>query len=98
MLAARQIERARIHMSFPACRSVTEMQRDWCLNARWAGIARPYPAEEVERLRGTVLVEHSRARLGADMLWRYIRDMPFVIALGALTGNQAMQQVRAERI
>ena len=39
-------------MSFPACRSVTELQRDWCLNARWAGIARPYPAEEVERLRG----------------------------------------------
>jgi isocitrate lyase len=82
-------------MSFPACRSVTELQRDWCLNARWAGVARPYPAEEVERLRGTVLVEHSLARHGAEKLWRYIREKPFVNALGALTGNQAMQQVRA---
>jgi isocitrate lyase len=82
-------------MSFPACRSVTELQRDWCLNARWAGIARPYPAEEVERLRGTVLVEHTLARLGAEKLWRYVREKPFVNALGALTGNQAMQQVRA---
>ena len=82
-------------MSFPASRSLTELQRDWCLNARWAGIARPYPAEEVERLRGTVLVEHSLARLGAEKLWRYVREKPFVNALGALTGNQAMQQVRA---
>src|SRR6478752_7034778 len=82
-------------MTFPACRSVTELQRDWCLNARWAGVARPYPAEEVERLRGTVLVEHSLARLGAEKLWRYVREKPFVNALGALTGNQAMQQVKA---
>jgi isocitrate lyase len=82
-------------MSFPASRSVTELQRDWCLNARWAGVARPYPAEEVERLRGTVLVEHTLARLGAEKLWSYIREKPFVNALGALTGNQAMQQVRA---
>jgi isocitrate lyase len=58
-------------------------------------VARPYPAEEVESLRGTVLVEHTLARLGAEKLWRYVREKPFVNALGALTGNQAMQQVRA---
>jgi isocitrate lyase len=76
-------------------RSIVELKRDWCLNARWAGISRPYSAEDVTRLRGTVFVEHSLARLGAEKLWQYIREKPFVNALGALTGNQAMQQVRA---
>jgi len=76
-------------------RSIVELKRDWCLNARWAGITRPYSAEDVTRLRGTVFVEHSLARLGAEKLWQYIREKPFVNALGALTGNQAMQQVRA---
>jgi isocitrate lyase len=71
------------------------MQRDWNHNSRWAGITRPYPPEEVERLRGTVHIEHSLARLGAEKLWRYVNEKPFVNALGALTGNQAMQQVRA---
>jgi len=76
-------------------RSNVELKRDWCLNARWAGITRPYSAEDVTRLRGTVFVEHSLGRLGAEKLWQYIREKPFVNALGALTGNQAMQQVRA---
>jgi isocitrate lyase len=75
--------------------SAAELRRDWSQNARWAGIVRPYPAEEVERLRGTVHIEHSLARLGAEKLWRYVHEKPFVNALGALTGNQAMQQVRA---
>jgi isocitrate lyase len=76
-------------------RSAAELRREWTHDTRWAGIARPYPAEEVERLRGTVHIEHSLARLGAEKLWRYVHEKPFVNALGALTGNQAMQQVRA---
>src|SRR4051794_40146502 len=75
--------------------SASDLTRLWAKDARWAGIKRPYAAEEVVRLRGTVHVEHSLARLGAEKLWRYVHEKPFVNALGALTGNQAMQQVRA---
>ncbi|MCX7041838.1 MAG: isocitrate lyase [Gammaproteobacteria bacterium] len=72
-----------------------QLKADWATNPRWAGIERGYPAEEVVRLRGTVAIEHSLARLGADKLWKYLGEKPFVNALGALTGNQAMQQVKA---
>jgi isocitrate lyase len=75
--------------------SAADLRRAWTNDARWAGIQRPYSAEQVVRLRGTVHVEHSLARLGAEKLWRYVHEKPFVNALGALTGNQAMQQVRA---
>ena len=68
---------------------------EWSNNARWKGITRPYSAEEVVRLRGTVAVEHSLARRGAERLWRDLHNEPFVNALGAMTGNQAMQQVKA---
>jgi isocitrate lyase len=71
------------------------LARDWRDNPRWKGITRPYQAEDVVRLRGSVHVEHSIARLTAEKLWRYLHEKPFVNALGALTGNQAMQQVRA---
>ncbi len=64
-------------------------------NPRWKGVTRAYKAEDVVRLRGTVHVEHTLARLGAEKLWRYVNEKPFVNALGALTGNQAMQQVKA---
>ena len=64
-------------------------------NPRWAGITRPYTAEDVVRLRGTVPVEHSLAQLGAEKLWNSLHSEDFVNALGALTGNQAMQQVKA---
>ncbi|NEL41595.1 MAG: isocitrate lyase, partial [Xanthomonas perforans] len=67
----------------------------WASNPRWAGITRNYTAADVVRLRGTVHVEHSLARLGADKLWNALHATPFVNALGALTGNQAMQQVKA---
>jgi isocitrate lyase len=76
-------------------RSAEQLRHDWTHEARWAGVKRGYEAEEVVRLRGTVPVEHSLARLGAEKLWGYLQDKPFVNALGALTGNQAMQQVRA---
>jgi isocitrate lyase len=72
-----------------------ELQRDWNENPRWRGITRAYGAEDVVRLRGTVAVEHSLARLGAEKLWKSLQAEDFVNALGALTGNQAMQQVKA---
>jgi len=71
------------------------IERDWKTNPRWQGVTRPYKAADVVRLRGSVIVEYSLARLGAEKLWRYLHEKPFVNALGALTGNQAMQQVRA---
>lgn len=75
--------------------SAEELSRSWAEEPRWKGVARPYSAEEVVRLRGTVEVEYSLARQGAEKLWRYIHEKDFVNALGALTGNQAMQQVKA---
>jgi isocitrate lyase len=72
-----------------------QLALDWANNARWNGVKRTYSAEDVVRLRGTVHVEHSLARRGAERLWRSLHDEPFVNALGALTGNQAMQQVKA---
>jgi isocitrate lyase len=65
------------------------------IRGRWEGITRPYSAEDVERLRGTVHVEHSLARLGATRLWNLLQTQDYVAALGALTGNQAVQQVKA---
>ncbi|MFZ9478468.1 MAG: isocitrate lyase [Steroidobacteraceae bacterium] len=76
-------------------RTAQQLERDWQDNPRWRGVTRGYTAADVVRLRGTVRIEHSLARLGAEKLWRNMAAMPFVNALGALTGNQAMQQVRA---
>ena len=72
-----------------------ELRRHWREAPRWRGVRRAYDPEDVVRLRGTIAVEHSIARLTADKLWRYLSERPFVNALGALTGNQAMQQVKA---
>jgi len=72
-----------------------ELRRSWRDSPRWRGIRRGYDAADVVRLRGTIPVEHSIARLTAEKLWRYLHEKPFVNALGALTGNQAMQQVKA---
>ena len=72
-----------------------QIRLDWTNNPRWSGICRNYSAEDVVRLRGTVQVEHSLARLGAEKLWASLHREDFVNALGALTGNQAMQQVKA---
>ena len=76
-------------------RSAADLTRDWQNNPRWKGVERGYAAADVVRLRGTAHVEHSIARLTSEKLWRYVNDKPFVNALGALTGNQAMQQVKA---
>ena len=71
------------------------MARDWETNPRWRGITRPYSANEVERLRGSIAVEHTLARLGAERLWELLQQESYVNALGAMTGNQAVQQVKA---
>ena len=62
---------------------------------RWEGIERPYTADDVARLRGSIRIEHTLARLGAERLWMLMKERPFVRSLGALTGNQAVQQVKA---
>ncbi len=75
-----------------------ELQRirnEWAGDLRWRGVKRGYTAEDVYRLRGSLHVEHTLARKGAEKLWRLMQERPFVNSLGALTGNQAMQQVRA---
>jgi isocitrate lyase len=72
-----------------------ELERRWDREDRWKGIERPYAGNDVVRLRGSVHVEHTLARLGAERLWSLLHSEPFVAALGALTGNQAVQQVRA---
>jgi isocitrate lyase len=72
-----------------------DLRRAWRDSPRWRDVRRAYDASDVVRLRGTIPVEHSIARLTAEKLWRYLNERPFVNALGALTGNQAMQQVKA---
>jgi isocitrate lyase len=68
---------------------------EWKNNPRWGGIERPYTADDVLRLRGSVHIEHTLARLGAERLWELLQTEPYVHSLGALTGNQAVQQVQA---
>ena len=75
--------------------AIAEIRRNWNSNPRWQGVQRPYSAEDVYRLRGTVQIEYSLARRGAEKLWKLVNEEAFVSALGALTGNQAMQQVKA---
>ena len=71
-----------------------ELAGEWG-SERWEGIERPYSAEDVARLRGSVKIEYTLARMGAERLWGLMREEPYVNALGALTGNQAVQQVKA---
>lgn len=76
-------------------KNASELKKYWDENPRWKGIKRNYTAEEVTRLRGSVEIEYSLARLGSEKLWKLMHNEDYVNALGALTGNQAMQQVRA---
>jgi len=73
---------------------VAQIEEYWN-SPRFEGIERPFSAEDVARLRGSVQIEHTLARMGAERLWQLMNERPFVRALGALTGNQAMQQVKA---
>ncbi len=74
---------------------IAELKKQWAENPRWANTTRPYSAEDVVRLRGSVQIEHTLARRGAEKLWKMVNEQPFVNSLGAMSGNQAMQQVRA---
>jgi isocitrate lyase len=85
------LEHVMKNRQFEICR----LKKDWAENTRWSGITRGYSAEEVVRLRGSVPVEHTLARRGATRLWELLHSEPFVNSLGAMTGNQAMQQVKA---
>src|SRR3982751_2803531 len=70
-------------------------QNNWESDLRWHGVTCPYTEADVDRLRGTMHIEHTLARRGAERLWDLLQTNPYVPALGALTGNQAVQQVRA---
>ena len=74
---------------------IEKLQESWELDTRWKGITRPYSAEDVIRLRGSIDIEHTLARRGAEKLWASLHTEDYINALGALTGNQAMQQVKA---
>jgi isocitrate lyase len=71
------------------------LQHDWDTNSRWNGIVRSYTADEVVRLRGSLLIEHTFAQKGAAKFWKLLQDEPFIRSLGAITGGMAMQQVKA---
>src|SRR5215216_3036170 len=75
--------------------AIQAIKEDWEENPRWHGVKRDYTAEDVHRLRGSMLIEHTVACRGAEKLWRLLTTRPYVHTLGALTGNQAMQQVKA---
>jgi isocitrate lyase len=75
--------------------TASEMLARWSSDARWAGVDRPYTAADVVRLRGSIAIEHTLARVGAQRLWKLLNEEPYIPALGALTGNQAVQQVQA---
>src|ERR1700757_269043 len=76
-------------------KSAEKIQQDWDTNPRWKDVTRTYTAEDVVALQGSVVEEHTLARRGAEVLWEELHDLEWVNALGALTGNQAVQQVRA---
>ena len=75
--------------------SHNQLEKTWKTDRRWQGITRPYSAQDVVRLRGSIHIEYSLARLGAERLWDLVNTQSYVAALGALTGNQAVQQVQA---
>ena len=75
--------------------AIEAMKEDWQVNPRWREVKRTYTAEDVCRLRGSLMIEHTLACCGAEKLWRLLHARPYVHTLGALTGNQAMQQVKA---
>ncbi len=76
-------------------KAVRNVEREWESDERWNGIVRDYTADDVERLRGSIDIAYTLAEMGAERLWRLLHDEPYVAALGALTGNQAIQQLRA---
>ena len=78
-----------------AWQTADQLEREWKTSERWKGVERPYSGADVVKLRGSLPIEYSIAKHGSEKLWNYFGELPYVNALGALTGNQAMQQVRA---
>src|SRR6266487_2755892 len=74
---------------------IEELAKSWATDPRWQGVKRSYSAEDVLRLRGSVKIEYTLARLGAERLWNLLHTEPYVAALGALTGNQAVEMAQA---
>lgn len=74
---------------------VEQLRESWEMDSRWMGVTRPYTAEDVVKLRGSIDIEYTLARRGAERLWKLLKEEDYVNALGALTGNQAVQQVKA---
>ena len=74
---------------------IQELINDWIMNPRWKGVERPYTATEVVTLQGSYQIEHSIAKMGAQKLWKKLKSQDYVAGLGALTGNQAIQEVDA---
>ncbi len=79
----------------PRDQQAAALEKEWANNPRWKGVKRTYSATDVVRLRGSLAIEHTIARRGAEKLWTLVNTEPFVNTLGALTGNQALQQVKA---
>jgi isocitrate/methylisocitrate lyase len=76
-------------------KQIQALEQEWAQDPRWKGVKRGYSAAEVVKLRGSVAIEHTLAKRGAEKLWRLMHERPYVNSLGALTGNQAVQQVKA---
>jgi isocitrate lyase len=76
-------------------KSIEELKAEWATDPRWKGVKRPYSAEEVDKLRGTFQHDHTIARMGAERLWELLHTENYIRALGALTGNQAVEMVQA---
>src|SRR5437867_11891519 len=74
---------------------VTSLEHAWQTGKRWSGVTRPYTAGDVYRLRGSIDMEYSLGRYGAARLWQQFQDEDYVVVLSAITGNQAIQQVKA---
>src|SRR3954467_7858597 len=102
LLRAMRAAHTGVHLQLPGGTPVDQRQQqiaaleqDWKDNPRWKGVRRGYSAADVVKLRGSMMVEHTLAKRGAEKLWRLMHERPFVNSLGALTGNQAVQQVKA---
>lgn len=76
-------------------REVSELEKEWKTNKRWKGIVRPYNAETVVKLRGSLRIDYTLAKMGALNFWKMLKDEKYIRAMGAMTGNQAVQQVQA---
>ena len=76
-------------------KSLEELKKEWATDPRWAGVKRTYSAEDVDNLRGTFQHDHTLARMGSERLWNLLHEEKYIHALGALTGNQAVEMMQA---